>query len=95
MNDLAHEAEACRQLWLAVAERAIVDSACAIVRRHAELDAAVSKEMGYFRSRSWREVCQYAGISFRPDHIERFFRSEHVRSNAARMREALGLGRLA
>lgn len=91
MSDLRHEAEACRRLWLAVAEKAVVEACAAIVRRSGALDDAVAREMRYFHSKGWREVCEYAGISYRPDHIERFLKSPDVRTTSAQMRLALGL----
>lgn len=91
MTDLRHEAEACRRLWLAVAEKAVVEACTAIVRRAGTLDGAVSREMRYFRSKSWREVCEFAGISCRPDQIETFLKSPHVRVSSAKIRKALGL----
>ena len=87
----AQEAEACRRLWLAVAEKAVVEACTAIVRRKEPLEAAVAKEMRYFRSRSWRLVCEYAGISYRPDHIERFLKSPYIRTTSAEMRRAMGI----
>lgn len=56
MSDLRHEAEACRRLWLAVAEKAVVEACTAIVRRSGALDDAVAREMRYFHSKGWRRI---------------------------------------
>lgn len=91
MPDLTHDADACRRLWLAVASSAVVAACVAIVKRKCPLEDAVAKEMPYFRSRSWRMVCGYAGISYAPDRVEQFLKSPYTRTTSAEMRRAMGV----
>lgn len=92
MADPAHDADACRHLWLAVASIAIMDACNAILdRKSVTLEAAVSAQMRYFNSRRWREICLLAGVSYRPDRIERFLKSPYIRSTSSEVRCALGL----
>ena len=91
MTAAPQDAQAIRHLWLAVASVSIVDACTAIVKRKDPLEAAVAKEMRYFRSRSWRLVCSYAGISCAPGRIEQFLKSPYTRTTSAEMRRAMGL----
>ena len=91
MPDLAHDADAYRRLWLAVASAAVVAACTAIVKRKDPLEAAVAKEMRYFRSRSWRLICGYADITYAPDRVEQFLKPPYTRTTSAEMRRAMGL----
>lgn len=90
---LAHEAEACRRLWVNVAAAAIGDAAKNVVlaRRDGDEEAVIAREMRYFRSRSYRQVCELAGLSCRPDHIERMLRSDKVAASLKKMARAYGV----
>lgn len=91
MTDLAHEAEACRRLWVAVAAAAVGDAAKNVVQAGKDRSEAVEREMRYFRSRSWREVCTLAGISYRPDHIEQMLLSPKAADSLKKMGRAYGV----
>ena len=60
---------ACRALWGMVIIQALQDATEAIGDSR-DLDRAVRLEMGYFRSKSFQNVCALAEIYISPDDIE-------------------------
>lgn len=79
------EAQICRRLWVAVACAAITDAAAEVAKARIgdKRYLAIAQAMYYFRGRDWREVCEMAGMTIRPDHVERFLRSDLIAQNSS------------
>lgn len=60
---------ACRALWGMVIIQALQDATEAVGRSR-NMDRAVKREMGYFRSKSFQKVCALAEIDISPGDIE-------------------------
>ena len=66
--------QACRALWGMVIIQALQDATEAVGRSR-NMDRAVKREMGYFRSKSFQKVCALAEIDISPKLIKAELRS--------------------
>ena len=69
-----HEAHAIRQLWVSVAATAILDAVSEISKENStkskkNLNKILEKHRRYFRSKSFRDVCNMAGFDPKPEKI--------------------------
>lgn len=87
-GNMQSDVEPLRRLWLEVAHIALCDAAAEVskARRFGNGEAEISAQMYYFRRKHWQEVCEMAGISYRPDRIEEFLRSDDIGKHAQKTR---------
>lgn len=81
-------------LWRSVAAIAIADAGRAILDRDhgVKLEKAVECQMRYFRGRNWKDICELAGISYKPDAVQKYLSSDMVQPTPTLIRKVFGLG---
>lgn len=88
----SHESLAMLRMWRSVAAAAIIDAAKEITGSHGSArETAIAHHSRYFHGRDWREICDTAGITCKPDAVMRFLTSDKAMPTAQKCMVSLGL----
>lgn len=91
-SEEAQHARCCRRLWREVAARSITDVAIELCGLGGDRrERAIQLSEKYFRGRDFKLICDLAGVSFKPDAVVSYLRSDQIRDNRLKAFHALGI----
>lgn len=91
-SEEGQHARCCRRLWREVAARAVTDVAielCSVGDYRRERMIQLAEK--YFKGRDFALICDLAGLSYKPEAVVNYLRSEKIRDNRQKAYQALGI----